>query len=245
MDFIFGIHSVEEALRAGKAIEKILIHREHGVAQMRTIFELAKEQDIVIQKVPTEKLNRLCRKNHQGVIAFMSVIDYAPLENVVAHLFEQGKNPFLLILDGITDVRNLGAIARSAECNGANGLIIPAKGSAPINSDAMKTSAGALNFLPVSKENVLGKTIRYLQDCGIKVVACTEKAEKNIHEIDLSVPVAIVMGSEDEGISTEVIRKADELAKIQMHGQVSSLNVAVAAGIICYETAQQRSKNNG
>jgi 23S rRNA (guanosine2251-2'-O)-methyltransferase len=188
-----------------------------------------------------EKLNRITRKNHQGAIAFVSAIHYAKLENVIADTFEKGEIPFILILDRITDVRNFGAIARTAECAGVHAIVLPSRGAAQINADAMKTSSGALNFIPVCKEDSLIQTIDFLQNSGLRVVACTEKAKSTIYEIDYKDPIAIIMGSEEDGITDEIIRKSDEIAKIPQTGQVGSLNVSVAAGVIIFETVRQRS----
>ncbi|MDQ1086272.1 MULTISPECIES: 23S rRNA (guanosine(2251)-2'-O)-methyltransferase RlmB [unclassified Siphonobacter] len=236
-EFIFGIQPVLEAIRAGKEIDKLLVQRELGNVE---VLEFARLRNIPTQKVPKQKLDQITRKNHQGVIAFISAIHYAKLENVVADIFEQGKTPLLLVLDRVTDVRNFGAIARTAECAGVQALVIPAKGGAQINSDAMKTSSGALNFLPVCRENDLLETVRFLQNSGIQVVACTEKVSKTLYEADFSVPTAIILGSEEDGISDQLLRTADELVSIPMAGRVASLNVSVANGIILYEAIRQR-----
>lgn len=236
-EFIFGIQPVLEAIRAGKEIDKLLVQRELGNLE---VLEFARLRNIPTQKVPKQKLDQITRKNHQGVIAFISAIHYAKLENVVADIFEQGKTPLLLVLDRVTDVRNFGAIARTAECAGVQALVIPAKGGAQINSDAMKTSSGALNFLPVCRENDLQETVRFLQNSGIQVVACTEKISKTLYEADFSVPTAIIMGSEEDGISDQLLRSADELVSIPMTGRVASLNVSVANAIILYEAIRQR-----
>lgn len=236
-DFVFGIQSVLETIRAGKEIDKILIQRELSNLEVQ---EFARIKGIHLQKVPIEKLNQITRKNHQGVIAFVSAVNYAKLENVIADTYEQGKNPLILVLDRITDVRNFGAIARTAEGAGVQAIAVPLKGSAQITSDAMKTSSGALNFLPVCRENNLLDTIKYLQGAGIQVVGCTEKVEKTVYEIDFTVPTAIVVGSEETGIADEILRQADELASIPMLGRVASLNVSVANAIILYEAIRQR-----
>ncbi|CAM3830196.1 23S rRNA (guanosine(2251)-2'-O)-methyltransferase RlmB [Aquirufa aurantiipilula] len=236
-EFVFGIQSVLETLRAGKEIDRLLVQRELGSIE---ILELAKEKGIQVQKVPIEKLNRITRKNHQGAIAFVSAIHYAKIDNVIADTFEKGQTPLILILDRITDVRNFGAIARTAECAGVHAIVIPSRGAAQINADAMKTSSGALNFLPVCREENLISTIEFLQNSGLKVVACTEKTKDSVYAKDFTEPTAIVLGSEEDGISDEIIRKADELAAIPQSGQVGSLNVSVAAGVIIYEALRQR-----
>ncbi|MFM6914476.1 MAG: 23S rRNA (guanosine(2251)-2'-O)-methyltransferase RlmB [Aquirufa sp.] len=235
---MFGVQSVLETLRSGKEIDRLLVQRELGNTE---ILDLAKEKGIQVQKVPLEKLNRITRKNHQGAIAFVSAIHYAKLENVIADTFEKGEIPFILILDRVTDVRNFGAIARTAECAGVHAIVLPSRGAAQINADAMKTSSGALNFIPVCREDSLIQTIDFLQNSGLRVVACTEKAKSTIYEIDYKDPIAIIMGSEEDGITDEIIRKSDEIAKIPQAGQVGSLNVSVAAGVIIFETVRQRS----
>jgi 23S rRNA (guanosine2251-2'-O)-methyltransferase len=232
------VQSVLETLRSGKEIDRLLVQRELGNTE---ILDLAKEKGIQVQKVPLEKLNRITRKNHQGAIAFVSAIHYAKLENVIADTFEKGEIPFILILDRVTDVRNFGAIARTAECAGVHAIVLPSRGAAQINADAMKTSSGALNFIPVCREDSLIQTIDFLQNSGLRVVACTEKAKSTIYEVDYKDPIAIIMGSEEDGITDEIIRKSDEIAKIPQAGQVGSLNVSVAAGVIIFETVRQRS----
>jgi 23S rRNA (guanosine2251-2'-O)-methyltransferase len=241
-EVVFGIRAVIETVRAGKEVDKILVDRELNLKTLGELYQETKGLNIPIQKVPAEKLNRITRKNHQGVICFISAINYASLENVIDKVFKQGKMPLILLLDRITDVRNFGAIARSAECAGVDAIVIPAKGAAQINADAIKTSAGALGFIPVCREENFKSTIEFLQYNGIRVVACTEKAEGLLYETDLTGPTAIIMGSEEDGISTDCIRKADVLAKIPMAGHIGSLNVSVAAGVILYEAIRQRLK---
>ena len=236
-ELIFGLQPLLEALRAGTEIDKILVHREQSFAE---VIQLASEREIPVQRVPIEKLNHITGKNHQGVIAFMSAIRYVSLHNVLADIYERGEVPLLLLLDRITDVRNFGAIARTAECMGVHALVVPMRGAAQINSDALKTSSGALNHLPVCRENNLIDTVQYLQDSGVQVVACTEKAAQVTSNIDFTTPTAIVMGSEEDGVSTDVIRRANMAVKIPMTGKVASLNVSVAAGMIIYEAARQR-----
>lgn len=236
-EMVFGIQSVIETLRAGKEIDKLLVQRDLNLDEVQ---RLANEMEVPIQRVPVEKLNRVTRKNHQGVIAFVSAINYATVHNVLSGAYEKGQTPLLLLLDRITDVRNFGGIARTAECAGVQGIVVPMRGGAQINADAMKTSSGALNYLPVCRERNLSETLRYLQDSGVKVVVCTEKAEKQIYDVDLTGPTAIVMGSEEDGISTELIRYADEMVKIPMNGKIESLNVSVATGVVLYEVVRQR-----
>ncbi len=240
-DLVFGIHSVIETIRAGNEIDKLFIQRELGNSStVAELLQVAQEFNVPISRVPPEKLDRITRKNHQGAIAFISAIRYVSLHNVLSGIYEKGQTPLLLLLDRITDVRNFGAIARTAECAGVHAIVIPTKGAAQINADAVKTSSGALNFIPVCREENLVNTITYLRESGLQVVACTEKAEKNLHQVDFTVPTAIVMGSEEDGISNDLMRKADELVKIPMIGQIASLNVSVATGVIIYEAVRQR-----
>lgn len=239
---VFGVQSVSETLKSEKEIDKILIQREFGHAEVE---KLAKERNIPVQRVPVEKLNRITSKNHQGIIAFISSVNYAKISNIVADIFEKGEVPLILILDRITDVRNFGAIARTAECTGVHAIVVPAKGGAAINEDAMKTSSGALNYIPVCRENSLEKVIEELQMSGIQVVTCTEKTEDTLYEPDYKIPTAIVMGSEEDGISEEIIKLSNARAKIPMKGQIGSLNVSVATGVILYEVVRQRISLNG
>ncbi|MFN3380574.1 MAG: 23S rRNA (guanosine(2251)-2'-O)-methyltransferase RlmB [Runella zeae] len=237
-ELVFGIQSVAEAIRAGQEIDKIMIYREQNFNEIQ---QLAAEREIPVQRVPMEKLNQITRKNHQGVIAFMSAIRYVSLHNILATIFEKGEVPLLLLLDRITDVRNFGAIARTAECMGVHAIVVPMRGAAQINSDALKTSSGALNYLPVCRENNLIDAVQYLQDSGVQVVVCTEKASQIVSNIDFASPTAIIMGSEEDGVSPDLIRRANMTIKIPMIGKVSSLNVSVAAGMVIYEAARQRS----
>ena len=236
-DIVFGTQSVLETIRAGKEIEKLLVQREISFSEVE---KLARETGIPFQRVPLEKLNRVTRKNHQGVIAFVSPIRYMPLHNVLAQVFEEGKTPLFLLLDRITDVRNFGAIARTAECAGVQAIIVPTKGGAQINSDAMKTSSGALNFMPVCREPNLSETLTYLRNSGLQIVACTEKTEKSLYDIDFSAPTVIIMGSEEDGISKEFLQLADSAARIPLNGQVESLNVSAACSIVLFEAVRQR-----
>lgn len=190
--------------------------------------------------MPVEKLNRLTRKNHQGVFAFISPINFHKTDNVIQDVFEKGENPLFIILDRVTDVRNFGAIIRTAECSGVQAVIVPEKGSAAINGDALKTSAGALHNIPICREFNLKATIEYLKNCGLQIVGCTEKTDDMIYQPDFSVPTAIIMGSEKDGISPEYLKLCDHKAKIPINGTISSLNVSVSAGVILYEAVRQR-----
>jgi 23S rRNA (guanosine2251-2'-O)-methyltransferase len=239
-DMIYGTRAVMEAIHAGKQIEKIMIQSGLTNDLIKELITVARERKVPYTFVPAEKLKRLSSKNHQGVICLVSSVSYSQLSNVIDKAFSEGREPFLLILDRITDVRNFGAIARTAECAGIDAIVIGEKGSAPITSDAMKTSAGALNHIAVCREKELKNTLKQLRESGIKVVACTEKTNKKIYDIDLSGPVAIIMGSEEDGISDELLKAADELAMIPMHGKIESLNVSVATGVAVYEVVRNR-----
>ena len=194
----------------------------------------------MVQKVPAERLNRITRKNHQGVIAFLSPIAYYDLETLVPDLFEAGRTPLVVVLDGVTDVRNFGAISRTCECSGVDAIIIPERNSVSVNADAVKTSAGALLHLPVARVKSLGYALKYLKDSGIAIVGATEKSEKTYTTVDYTLPTAIVMGAEDVGLSADSLRRCDDLVGIPMKGKVNSLNVSVAAGIMIYEAVRQR-----
>lgn len=238
---IFGLRAIIEAILAGKEIDRLLLDREMGQSELtRQLLQVAREHQVPVQKVPKFKLDKITRKNHQGAICFVSEVSYASLDHVISQAFTEGKNPLILILDRITDVRNLGAIARSAECAGVDALVIPTQNTAQINSDAIKTSAGALHHIAVCREKSLLQAVRFLQESGLQVVACTEHAAEYLYSSDLRQPTAIIMGSEDEGIASELLKKADYLAKIPMYGKISSLNVSVAAGIVLYEAVRQR-----
>lgn len=241
---IFGIRAVIEAAEAGKDIDKVLVKRELSGELFKELQEVLRRCEISMQKVPLERIDRITRKNHQGVIAFISAVTYQKLDQIVPFLYEQGKNPLIVVLDGITDVRNFGAIARTCEVAGVDTIVIPARGSVSVNADAIKTSAGALHIIPVCRENSLKDAVAFLKNSGIKVVAATEKAAKNYTEADMSVPLAILMGSEDEGVSPEILRVCDELIKVPQFGSIQSLNVSVAAGVMIYEVIRQRTTIN-
>jgi len=237
---VFGIRAVIEAIKSGKEIESLYIQRGIGGGLMAELKQLLGEHQIVAQQVPVEKLNRITQKNHQGVIAFISPITYQKIEDIIPQIFEKGETPLILILDSITDVRNMGAIARTAECSGVHAIVVPAKGSAQINPDAIKTSAGALYKIPVCRHDNFMQTVRFIQESGLQLVCCTEKTQDYIYKPDYTMPTAIVMGSEEDGVRNDIIRIADHLAKIPMYGEIESLNVSVATGIILYEAIRQR-----
>jgi rRNA methylase, putative, group 3 len=237
---IFGTRAVIEAVQAGKEIDKILMRRDLQNDLSKQLFNVVKETNIPIQRVPQEKLDRLTRKNHQGVIAFISAITYQALEDIVPFLYEEGKNPFIVLLDGVTDVRNFGAIARSCDCAGVDAIVIPARNSVSVNADAVKTSAGALLTLPVCKEGSITEAIKFLKNSGYKVVAATEKASFEYTDVDYRDPIALVMGGEDMGISMDNLRICDEMVKIPIFGNIASLNVSAAAAVFMYEVVKQR-----
>ncbi len=239
-DFVFGTRAVMEAIKNGKTIDKILVKKGLNNELFQELQLLIKENNIAIQAVPVEKINRVTRKNHQGVLAFISPVVFDNIENVLPSIYESGQDPLLLILDQITDVRNFGAIVRSAECAGVQAIIIPEKGMARIGADAVKTSAGALHHLPICKVNNLFKTIQFLIDSGIRIVAATEKGDKLYTETDFNCPVGIVMGSEDDGVSQQILNIADEQLKIPVLGKIESLNVSVSAALMIYEAVRQR-----
>ncbi|TXF79331.1 23S rRNA (guanosine(2251)-2'-O)-methyltransferase RlmB [Chryseobacterium sp.] len=239
-DFIFGLRPVIEALEAGKSIDKIFMQNALQGDLYYELKQLLGKHKIRPNYVPVEKLNRFTRKNHQGVVAFISDVPFEKIEDILPQLFEEGKTPFLLILDRLTDVRNFGAICRTAECVGVHAVILPEKGSAPINSDAIKTSAGAIYNLKICKEKNLAHAVDFLQQSGVQVFAATEKAQKSVYEVDFTQPCALVMGNEETGISKEVMHHADEKIKLPIEGKTQSLNVSVACGAILYEAVRQK-----
>lgn len=239
-DMIFGVRAVIEAIEAGKDIDKILVKRDIQSDLSKELFAALKGKFIPVQRVPVEKINRITRKNHQGVVAFIAAVTYQRTEDIVPTLFEEGKTPLLVMLDGVTDVRNFGAIARTCECAGVDAVIIPAKNSASVNADAMKTSAGALHTLPVCREQSLTATIKYLKESGFKIIAATEKGDYDYTRADYTAPTCIIMGAEDTGIPYDHLSLCDEWVKIPLMGHIASLNVSVAAGILIYEAARQR-----
>jgi 23S rRNA (guanosine2251-2'-O)-methyltransferase len=242
-DFIFGIRAVIEAIESGREIDKVLIKRGLRSDLYVELIEKIRLLNITFQYVPGEKIDRITRKNHQGVIAYISPIVFHNIEEIIPSLYESGKQPLILILDKVTDIRNFGAIARTAECAGIDALVIPETGSAQINEDAIKTSAGALHVIHVCRSKNLQKTIEYLKFSGLKIIAATEKADHTYFSADFKGPVAIIMGSEDRGIALEHLKIADELVRIPVVGKIESLNVSVAAAVLIYEAFRQRNSN--
>ena len=239
-DIAFGTRAVMEALQADREIERILVQKGTQSDMFRELITEARQRHIPVSQVPIEKLNRVTRKNHQGVIAFISSVVYASLDHIINESYQRGQEPFLVVVDRVTDVRNFGAIARTAECLGVHGIVIPDKGNARLGGDAMKASAGALNHIPICREENLKRTIQYLKSSGIRVIACTEKTDNLLPQQDLQGPIALLMGSEEDGISEAYLKLADASVKIPMTGQVASLNVSVAAAIGLYEIVRQR-----
>lgn len=239
-NFIYGTRAVIEAVNSDKQIEKVMIVRSDDNPLQKELTALLKQHRIYYQFVPFQKLNKITRKNHQGVIAFISPVSFYDIEEIVTQIYEEGKTPFILALDGVTDVRNFGAVVRTAECAGVNAVLVPEKGSASINADAVKTSAGALYKVPICKTRSLRETIRKLKDNGLQIISGSEKAEKNYYQTDFSKPTLIVVGSEEKGISNAIVSLSDEFVKIPLLGEINSLNVSVAASILMYETVRQR-----
>lgn len=239
-NYIFGIRAVMEAVEAGREIDKVLIRKDLSGPLASELLGVLRTHKVVTQRVPEERINRITRKNHQGVVAFLSAVSYHSLSHIVPELYEEGITPFIVVLDGITDVRNFGAIARTCECAGVNAIVIPERGSVSVGADAVKTSAGALMSLPVCRERSLSSAVKFLKECGYTIVAATEKSDTRYTEGDYRGPVAIVMGSEDTGISEDIMRQCDMPVAIPQFGRIQSLNVSVAAGVMIYEVVRQR-----
>lgn len=237
---IYGIRAVIEAILSGQEVDKVFVQKELGGELSKDLMKVVKRASINVSHVPVEKLNRMTRGNHQGVVATISPVSFMPFEELVEKTVESGVVPLFLILDQISDARNFGAIIRTAECTGVHGIIVQKSGSAPVNGDTVKTSAGAVFNVPISKVEHIKDAIFYLQGSGIKTVAATEKTDVDIYGVDLKVPVAIVMGSEDRGINPSVLKIIDEKGRLPMHGSTGSLNVSVATGAFLYEALRQR-----
>lgn len=237
---IFGIRAIIEAIQAGTTIDKVFLQKDAQGELMKSLLKTLKFHQVNFSYVPVEKLNRLTSKNHQGAIATIAPIDFQSMETVVEKVLASGKKPLLLILDQISDARNFGAIIRTAECTGVDAIIVPKNGSAPVNGDTVKTSAGAVFNIPICKVDHIKDAIFFLQSCGVQTVGATEKTDQEIYDIDLATPTAIIMGSEDRGINPSVLKIIDQKAKLPMHGTISSLNVSVACGAFLYETLRQR-----
>ena len=241
-NIIFGIRPIIEAIDSGKQIDKIYVKKEADGPLINELKERCRREKIHIQFVPIERLNRFTRANHQGAVAQVSPIEYGDLTEIVSSI-EPDRKALIVVCDGVTDVRNFGAIARSAECAGADAIVIGLKNAAPVNADAIKTSAGALNVLPVCRVGSIRNTLKYLQNEGMQLVAATEKGEKLLFETDLDKPTVIIMGSEDTGISKEVLKMCDCRVAIPIVGRIDSLNVSAAAAVMLFETVRQRIEN--
>ncbi|SFD91981.1 23S rRNA (guanosine(2251)-2'-O)-methyltransferase RlmB [Thermophagus xiamenensis] len=239
-DIVFGIRPVMEAINAGKSIDKILISQTLKGSLVYELQDLIKSKGIRCDRVVPERLDWITKKNHQGVVAFFSPIEYQKFEEVLDKLLSRPKAPFILILDGITDVRNFGAIARTAECAGVDAIVIPEKRSVSVTPDAIKTSAGALFRIPVCREKKLYFVLRHLKNRGFFIAAASEKAETDYREVDYPESVALIMGSEDKGVSSQLLKIADAQISIPVRGSIGSLNVSVAAGILIYEMLRNR-----
>lgn len=239
-NYIFGIRAIIEAVNAGKTIDKLFIQKGLHNVLFAELWKLVRLKRINYKHVPLEKINRLTRKNHQGVFAFISPIDFHNIEDVVPSLYEQGKNPLILVLDRITDVRNFGAIARTAECAGVDAIIIPEQNASAVNADAIKTSAGALHKITVCRTWNLKLALQFMKESGIQLVGCTEKTQDVMYKPDFTSPTAIILGSEEDGVSAEFLKMCDAKAKIPLAGEIASLNVSVATGVILYEAIRQR-----
>ncbi|CEN42847.1 putative trmH family tRNA/rRNA methyltransferase yacO [Capnocytophaga canis] len=237
---IFGIRAVIEAITAGKTVDKVFVQKGLKGSLFQELQVLLQKEQIMISYVPVEKLNRLTKKNHQGVVANVSPVEYHDFENLVINTIESGVTPLFLILDHLSDVRNFGAIIRTAECTGVSGIIIPKRGSVSVTADTVKTSAGAVFKVPICKVDNLRDAIYYLQGSGIKTVVATEKTDQQIYDVTMTEPLAIIMGAEDVGVSPALLKLSDEKAKLPMLGDISSLNVSVACGVFLYEVVRQR-----
>ena len=237
---IFGIRAVIEAVNSGKEIDKVFVQKDSGSPLMKELFTVLKKNNISYVYVPLEKLNRLTPNNHQGVVATIAPISFYDIENLMELASSKTDKPLFLILDGISDARNFGAIIRTAECTGVHGIIISKQGAAPVNGDTVKTSAGAVFNVPIAKVDHVKDAIFYLQSSEVKIIAATEKTENTLYDIDFNRPVAVIMGSEDKGINPSVLKIVDEKAKLPMFGSISSLNASVACGAFLYEAVRQR-----
>ncbi len=238
-EIVYGIRAIIEVIESGKQVEKILLKKQFKSELLKQLRQLAHQHGIPVQYVPVEKLNKITRQNHQGAIAFVSPIIFWELDDLISQTYEKGQIPLIIILDRVTDVHNFGAILRTAECTGATGVIIPLKNTAQISGGAMKTSAGALNYIPIVRMP-LNKAVDDLKTMGFRILAASEKGTSYIYEKDMTAATAIIMGSEEKGISTELMKKAHDLVKIPILGRIESLNVSVAASIFLYEAMRQR-----
>ena len=242
--YIYGIHAVLEAIDAGKDIDKILLSKTLNADTAKEISDRARSLRVPVQRVPVQKIDRITRRNHQGVLAMMSAVTYYRVEDIVPQLFDNGENPFIVVLDGVTDVRNFGAVARTCESAGVSAIVIPDRESVSANADAVKTSAGALNYLPVCREHNLVNAVKLLRDSGFRIVGTSDKSQMPYTSGNYTGPVAIVLGAEDKGVSPEIMKLCDTQVMIPEFGHINSLNVSVAGGIMIYEVVRQRLADN-
>jgi len=243
-DFIFGVRPVIEAIESEQNIDKILIQKGLKGEIVKELYRIVSNFQIPIQQVPVAKIEQITRKNHQGVLAFLSPVEFYDIETIISNSFENGKLPFIVVLDQITDVRNMGSIIRSAECVGVDAVLVPAKGSARISADTVKTSAGAIFYLPICRTSEIVKQIKQIQKSGLQIICATEKTGDYYFNADFTKPFALVLGSEEFGISPEIMRIADSYAKIPVNGKIGSLNVSNAAAVLMYEAVRQRNCYN-
>ena len=237
---IFGIRAIIEAINAGATIDKVFLQKGLRGELFTELESLLRKNDVNCSYVPIEKLNRLTRSNHQGAVAQISPIEFHDIEQLVLNVIESGNTPLFLLLDQLSDVRNFGAIIRTAECTGVNGIVIQKKGGAPVNGDTIKTSAGAVFKVPICKVDHIKDAVFYMQASGIKVIAATEKTENTLYDVSFKEPCAIIMGSEDRGINPSILKVVDVKAKLPILGDIESLNVSVACGAFLYEAVRQR-----
>lgn len=239
-NYIFGMHPVMEAIKAEKEIDKVFIQSDLRGPNITELRKLLKTHNVSSQNLPLGRMNHLYKKNHQGVVAFLSPIQFQPYQEVLSKAFEDGKTPIVLILDRISDVGNFGAICRTAECSGVDCIIVPVKGAAQINAEAIKRSSGAMMNVNICRERDLAAVAENLKEYGLQIIACSEKTDFMIYKGDYKLPTAIVMGSEEDGINSQLLKVADQHLKIPMHGTIGSLNVSVSTGVILYEVIRQR-----
>lgn len=237
---VYGLRAVMETIHANRPINKVYLQKGLSGDLFKELEFLARKKKIAVSYVPVEKLNKLTHNNHQGAIAMISPIDYVNFEPTIEGILQNQNAPLFLLLDQITDVRNFGAIIRTAECTGVDAIIVPKTGSAPVNRDTIKTSAGAAFNVPIAKVDHLKDAIYYLQSSGVTMVAATEKGDKTIYDVDTTSATAIIMGAEDKGISSSILRLADHQTKLPLAGKIGSLNVSVACGVFLYEVLRQR-----
>lgn len=239
-DTIYGIRAVLEAINTGESINKVFVQKGLTGALSRELQDRLNKGDFNVSYVPVEKLDRLVQGNHQGIVARISPVKFADLEETVERILERTSTPLFLLLDQVDDVRNFGAIIRTAACSGVDAIIVPKKGGAPVTADTIKTSAGAVFNIPLIRTDHIKDAIYYLQGSGIRVIAATEKTDQLLYRSDLTKPLGLVLGNEGKGISDSVLKLADERIKLPMFGTIGSLNVSVACGAFLYEVVRQR-----